>query len=378
VFVWVDCGGLALHKALDRHPFQNNQPRVTQPKVRQPKVTMTTATHTDPMPLGAPTKHRSLSVVIPVLNEADGLEPLLGRLLPVLKGLGLKWSVVFVDDGSTDATLAKVREIHGQEPRITAVALSRNFGKEIAVAAGLRYAPGDAVVIMDSDLQHPPEAIATFVAKWCEGHDVVYGQRIDRSADSAWRREGARIFYRVFHALSGTELQQNSCDFRLLSRRAVDSINRIGERVRYNNGLFAWIGFPAVGVPFDMPPRPSGEDSRWLPLKLARLAFDGLASFSTVPLRLSSAFGLLVSAVAFAYILWIMIKTLIFGDPVRGYPTLMVAVLFFAGVQLIFLGVLGEYLGRVYEEVKARPLFLVREEVGAKLTLPDTGPADHK
>jgi polyisoprenyl-phosphate glycosyltransferase len=324
---------------------------------------MTTATHTDPLPLGAPTEHRSLSVVIPVLNEADGLAPLLDRLLPVLKGLGLKWSVVFVDDGSTDATLAKVREIHGQEPRVTAVALSRNFGKEIAVAAGLRYAPGDAVVIMDSDLQHPPEAIATFVAKWCEGHDVVYGQRIDRSADSAWRREGARIFYRVFHALSGTELQQNSCDFRLLSRRAVDSINRIGERVRYNNGLFAWIGFPAVGVPFDMPPRPSGEDSRWLPLKLARLAFDGLASFS---------------AVAFVYILWIMAKTLIFGGDVRGYPTLMVTVLFFAGVQLIFLGVLGEYLGRVYEEVKARPLFLVREEIGAKLTSPDIGQADPK
>jgi polyisoprenyl-phosphate glycosyltransferase len=329
---------------------------------------MTAAAHTEPIPIGAPTEHRSLSVVIPVLNEADGLDPLLNRLLPVLMDLGLDWFVVFVDDGSTDATLAKIRDYNAKEPRVTAVALSRNFGKEIAVAAGMRYARGDAVVIMDSDLQHPPEAIATFVAKWREGHDVVYGQRIDRSADSAWRREGARVFYKVFHALSGTELQQNSCDFRLLSRRAADSINRIGERVRYNNGLFAWIGFPAVGVPFDMPPRPSGEESRWLPLKLTRLAFDGLASFSTVPLRLSSAFGLLVSAVAFIYILWIMIKTLIFGDPVRGYPTLMVAVLFFAGVQLIFLGVIGEYLGRVYEEVKARPLFLVREEVGATRT----------
>ena len=339
---------------------------------------MSTTTHTEPLPLGAPTEHRSLSVVIPVLNEADGLDPLLNRLLPVLKGLGLVWSVVFVDDGSTDATLARIRDVHEREPRVTAVALSRNFGKEIAVAAGLRYAPGDAVVIMMADLQHPPEAIATFVAKWCDGHDVVFGQRIDRSADSAWRREGARIFYKVFHALSGTELQQNSCDFRLLSRRAVDSINRIGERVRYNNGLFAWIGFPSVAVPFDMPPRPSGEESRWLPLKLARLAFDGLASFSTVPLRLSSAFGLLVSAVAFVYILWIMTKTLIFGDDVRGYPTLMVTVLFFAGVQLIFLGVLGEYLGRVYEEVKARPLFLVREEVGVTPPASNAAVVTHK
>jgi glycosyltransferase involved in cell wall biosynthesis len=281
-----------------------------------------------------------------------------------LKDLGLVWSVVFVDDGSTDATLAKIRDLNAKDRRITAIALSRNFGKEVAVAAGLRYAPGDAVVIMDSDLQHPPETIQAFVEQWRAGHDVVYGMRMDRSADTAWRREGARLFYKTFHALSGTELQQNSCDFRLLSRRAVDSINRIGERVRYNNGLFAWIGFSSVGVPFDMQPRQSGETSRWLPLKLARLAIDGLVSFSTVPLRLSSAFGLIVSAVAFAYMLWIMAMTLLFGDTVRGYPTLMVTVLFFAGVQLIFLGVIGEYLGRVYEEVKARPLFLVREEVG--------------
>lgn len=316
--------------------------------------------------------HRSVTVVIPVLNEATGLDPLLARLLPVLNGLGVDWSIIFVDDGSTDGTLAKLRQLNDADPRIGTIALSRNFGKEIAVAAGLRYATGDGVVIMDSDLQHPPETIATFVEKWREGHDVIYGERADRSADSAWRRGGARIFYRVFHVLSGTELQQNSCDFRLLSRRAVDAINRIGERVRYNNGLFAWIGYPAIGIPFEMPPRPSGEASRWLPLKLARLAFDGLASFSTVPLRLSSVTGVIVSLIAFVYMIWIITKTLMFGDTVRGYPTLLVAVLFFSGVQLIFLGVIGEYLGRVYEEVKARPLFLVREELGVSTTLPNT------
>lgn len=323
-----------------------------------------TATPSETIPIGAPTAHASLSVVIPMLNEALGIDLLLARLKPALEGLGLPWTIVFVDDGSTDDTLARLRHIHNSDSRITAIALSRNFGKEIAVAAGLRYAPGDAVIIMDSDLQHPPEKIPEFVEKWRAGHDVIFGQRVNRSADSRWRREGARMFYRVFHALSGTQLQQNSCDFRLLSRRAVDSINRIGERVRYNNGLFAWIGFPAIGVPFDMQPRATGETSRWLPLKLARLALDGLASFSTVPLRLSSAFGMLVSAVSFLYMIWVLTKTLLFGDPVRGYPTLLVAVLFFAGVQLIFLGVIGEYLGRVYEEVKARPLFLVREEVG--------------
>lgn len=306
----------------------------------------------------------TLAVVIPVLNEAAGVDALLARLIPALEAGGLAWSIIFVDDGSTDGTLLRLRELNNADNRIGAIALSRNFGKEIAVAAGLKYARADAVVIMDSDLQHPPETIPTFIAKWREGHDVVYGERVDRSADSAWRRQGARAFYRIFHILSGTELQQNSCDFRLLSRRAVTAINRIGERVRYNNGLFAWIGYPAIGVPFEMPPRPSGETSRWLPLKLAKLAFDGLASFSTVPLRLSSVTGVFVSFVAFLYMMWIITKTLLFGDEVPGYPTLLVTVLFFAGVQLIFLGVIGEYLGRVYEEVKARPLFLVREELG--------------
>ena len=313
---------------------------------------------------------KAISVVIPVFNEAAGIEPLLARLVPVLEATGLDWSILFIDDGSRDGTLAALRLANKRDSRIAAVALSRNFGKEIAVAAGLRYARGDAVIIMDSDLQHPPETIPQFIEKWRCGNDVVYGQRIDRSADSRWRRQGARMFYRIFHALSGTELQENSCDFRLLSRRAVDSINRIGERVRYNNGLFAWIGYPSIAVPFDMLPRATGESSRWLPLELARLAFDGLASFSIVPLRLSSALGLLVSIVAFAYMAWIMTKTFFFGDAVRGYPTLMVTVLFFSGVQLIFLGILGEYLGRVYEEVKARPLFLVREEFG--IAPPDT------
>ncbi|MGQ0455716.1 MAG: glycosyltransferase family 2 protein [Hyphomicrobium sp.] len=307
---------------------------------------------------------QKLAVVIPLLNEAVGLEPLLKRLRPALDATGLAWSIIFVDDGSTDATLGALRRLHDADPRIAGISLSRNFGKEIAVAAGLRHATGDAVVIMDSDLQHPPESIPEFIAKWREGYDVVYGKRIDRSADSAWRRIGARGFYSIFHALSGTPLQVNSCDFRLLSRRAVDAINSIGEHVRYNNGLFAWIGYPSVGVPFDFPPRPSGEGSRWQPLKLARLAIDGLATFSTVPLKISALLGFVLSLLAFAYMAIVLFKTVVFGDDVRGFPALMVTVLFFSGIQLIFLGVLGAYLGRVYEEVKARPLYLVRETFG--------------
>lgn len=316
---------------------------------------------------------RTLSVVIPVLNEEAGLRPLLDRLRPVLDRSLFDWSIIFVDDGSTDGTLPTLRQLHAEDARIGAISLSRNFGKEIAVAAGLRRATSDATIIMDADLQHPPESIPAFIEKWREGYDVVFGRRTDRNADSAWRRTGARVFYKVFQALSGTSLQEDSCDFRLLSRRAVEAVNRVGERARYNNGLFAWIGFPSVGVPFDFLPRPSGDKSRWRPLKLARLAVDGLATFSTVPLKLSAILGFIISLVAFAYMALIMVKTLFLGDDVRGFPTLMVTVLFFSGIQLIFLGVLGAYLGRVYEEVKARPLFLVREELG-----PVTEPAsDH-
>ena len=308
----------------------------------------------------------TLTVVIPVLNEERGIDPLLARLTPVLEDSGLSWSILLIDDGSTDGTIARIRDLHSRDPRIKSVSLSRNFGKEIAVAAGLRYSTADATIVMDSDLQHPPEVIPEFIAQWRKGFEVVFGQRIDRHADSAWRRLGARVFYGIFHKLSGTELQPRSCDFRLLGRHAVEAINRIGERKRYNNGLFAWIGFPAIGVPFDMPPRRSGDTSRWLALKLARFALDGLASFSTIPLRVWSILGLIISGLAFIYMLVVLTKTLLFGDPARGYPTLMVTVLFLAGIQLISLGVLGEYLGRVYEEVKGRPLFLVREEIGVK------------
>ncbi|MFN0217673.1 MAG: glycosyltransferase family 2 protein [Hyphomicrobium sp.] len=317
----------------------------------------------------------SMCVVIPVLNEQDGLAALISRLRPVLERTGLTWSILFVDDGSTDRTLAQLRRLNNDDPRITAIALSRNFGKEIAVAAGLRHAQGDAVVIMDADLQHPPETIPAFITKWREGHDVVYGKRTDRDADSAWRRVGARGFYAIFYALSGTPLQEDSGDFRLLSRRAVDAINDIGERVRYNNGLFAWIGYPSVGVPFDFPPRAGGETSRWQALKLAHLAIDGLATFSTAPLKISALLGFFLSVVAFAYMAVVLFHTLVFGSDVRGFPALMVVILFFSGIQLIFLGILGAYLGRVYEEVKARPLYLVRDTIGVA---PDRSAAQPK
>ena len=305
-----------------------------------------------------------LSVVIPVLNEERGIAPLLARLTPVLEASGESWEVVFIDDGSTDGTIAELRAAHSKDRRIKVLSFSRNFGKEIAVAAGLQRASGTAVVLMDADLQHPPEIIPDFLAKWRAGYDDVYGQRIDRTADSPVRRLFSRAFYRLFRALSGTRLPENAGDFRLLSRRAVDAMNRIGERARFNKGLFAWVGFKSIGLPFDVPDRPDGSVSRWRLRRLVRFALDGIFSFTTIPLRIWSVIGLAVSLLAFAYIVVFMLKTLIFGTDLKGFPTLVVSIMFFAGIQLISLGVIGEYLGRIYEEVKARPLFLVADEIG--------------
>lgn len=307
----------------------------------------------------------TLSVVIPVLNEEQGLDQLVARLRPILAGLDLDHEILFVDDGSRDATLSILRRLHQDDARIRAVSLSRNFGKEIAVAAGLRYARGDAVVIMDADLQHPPEIIADFVRHWRQGYDDVYGQRVDRSTDSALRRVLSRGFYHVFRMVSGTSLPEGAGDFRLLSRRAVDALNRIGERVRFNKGLYTWIGFRSLGVPYQVAERLDGGKSRWNARKLWRFAIDGVASFSTMPLRVWSYLGLAISLFAFAYAFVFLVKTLVLGTDVPGFPTLIISIMMLSGVQLMSLGVMGEYIGRMYEEVKARPLFLVAEEVGA-------------
>ncbi|HEX6001284.1 MAG TPA: glycosyltransferase family 2 protein [Hyphomicrobiaceae bacterium] len=304
-----------------------------------------------------------LSVIVPGLNEEHAIPPLLDRLRPVLDGLDVDWEAIFVDDGSADGTMNLLRELNARDPRIRAVSLSRNFGKEIATAAGLAYASGDAAVLMDADLQHPPELIADFMRHWREGAEMVYGKRIDRDADSPLHRLSARLFYATFGRLSGTALPDGAGDFRLFDRKALDAMNRLGERVRFNKGLYAWIGFRTVGVPFSVPPRMAGR-SRWRIRRLVHYAFDGLASFSTIPLRVWSYLGLLISLFAFCYAVTILVKTLIYGIDVPGFPSLIISVMFFAGVQLISLGVMGEYLGRMYEEVKGRPLYLVAEELG--------------
>jgi glycosyltransferase involved in cell wall biosynthesis len=327
-------------------------------------------THADSSRRQATSGRRSVSVVVPILNETRGLPALEERLRGVLDGLGRAWEVVFVDDGSTDGTLEALRQLHQRDPRYKAISLSRNFGKEIAVAAGMRFATGDGVVVMDGDLQHPPEVIPEFVEKWEQGYDIVYAQRLSRDTDAALHRWSARTFYRIFRLATGTELPDGAGDFRLLDRKTVDVFNRMGERARFNKGLYAWMGFRSTGIPYEVEARFDGQ-SRWRPRQLLRFALDGLASFTTLPLRIWSYIGLLVGASAFIYTAIFLTKTLIYGIDVPGFPTLVISVMFLAGVQLISLGVIGEYLGRVYEEVKGRPLFIVSETIGTDQTASD-------
>jgi glycosyltransferase involved in cell wall biosynthesis len=304
-----------------------------------------------------------LSIIVPMRNEARNVGPLLDRLRPLLDRLGLAAEVLCVDDGSTDGTSEILRLSHALDPRIKAIVLSRNFGKEVALAAGLREARGDAVVLMDADLQHPPELIESFLERWREGYEMVYAQRRDRRGESAVRRWLSAGFYRLFALVSQTDLPPGAGDFRLLDRRVVDALNAIEERTRFTKGLYSWVGFRQIGVPFDVPERNGGR-SRFSLLSLWRLAVDGITAFSTIPLRVWSYLGLLVSAIALGYGSYILVRTLLYGADLPGYPSLMVAIMLLSGVQLVGLGVMGEYVGRIFAEVKRRPLYLVRETIG--------------
>jgi glycosyltransferase involved in cell wall biosynthesis len=304
-----------------------------------------------------------LSVVIPMHNEDENVEPLLGRLLPVLERIGMGSEVICVDDGSEDGTFARLQLYRAGAPEVKILRLSRNFGKEVAIAAGLAHASGDAVVLMDADLQHPPDMIETFVEHWRKGYDVVYGVRRLWAGRSRRRRLASRIFYRLFSFLAKTELPRGAGDFRLLDRRVVNAFNACTERSRFNNGLYAWLGFRHIGIPFDVKERANGR-SGWSNFALWHFALDAITSFSILPLRVWSYLGVLISALALSYGAFIVLRTLILGRDVPGYASLIVAITFFSGIQLISLGVIGEYLGRVFVEVKRRPLYVVAEAEG--------------
>ena len=312
-----------------------------------------------------------ISIVVPVFNEELGLQPLVDRLLPVLEADRTPFEIIFVNDGSRDGSLDELKRLHAADTRLKLLSFSRNFGKECAIAAGLAHAKGEAVILMDSDLQHPPETLTEFLAHWREGYQIVYGQRLDRRTDGPVRRFSSHVFYRLFRMMTKTALPRDAGDFRLLDRKAVDALNRLGERARYNNGLYAWIGFRSIGVPYAVGERSVGT-TKWSPRRLAHFAIDGLTSFSTVPLKVWSYLGLLVSLIALAYATWFLVKTMIFGVDVPGFPTLVISIMLLSGAQLISLGVIGEYLGRVYDEVKARPLYIVAEEIGFEASAEDS------
>lgn len=300
---------------------------------------------------------------MPVHNEADNLALLVDRLRVALTEEVASWEIVFVDDGSRDQTLAAIRALNAADPRISAVSFSRNFGKEIAIAAGLDHALGDAVVIMDADLQHPPETIPAFLAKWREGYLNVYGQRTDRDGETRMKRGFAKLFYRIFGYFGETPLPEGAGDFRLLDRKAVDALRALPERARFSKGLYAWVGFRSAGVPFHVAEREHGQ-SKFKYRKLFSFAFDGLSSFSTVPLKIATWSGAVIAFIATLTALYFMLRTLLVGTDLPGFPSLIVSIMFFSGIQLVSLGMIGEYVGRIFAEVKRRPLYLIGERVG--------------
>jgi polyisoprenyl-phosphate glycosyltransferase len=298
----------------------------------------------------------SLSVVVPAYNEAAVLPEFHRRLCAVLTTLDADWEIVYVDDGSTDRTL-EVMAGFG-EPRVAVVELSRNFGKEIAMTAGFDHARGDAVVVIDADLQDPPELIPELVVKWREGYDVVYAKRTAREGETVLKKATAKAFYRVIQSLSRVKIPADTGDYRLLSRRAVESLKLLREQHRFMKGLFAWIGYPQVAVPYRRSPRHAGE-TKWNYWHLWNFALEGITSFSIEPLKIATYLGLSIAFFSFLFAAFVIYKTLVYGDPVQGYPSLMVVVLFLGGVQLMVLGMIGEYLGRMFNETKRRPLYLV-------------------
>jgi polyisoprenyl-phosphate glycosyltransferase len=306
---------------------------------------------------------RTLSLIIPMHNEAPSLDSLFARLEQATEGLGLETEILCVDDGSRDATLELLRAKAAADRRVRVLALSRNFGKEAALTAGIDAAGGDMVVPIDADLQDPPELIAEFVALWEQGYDVVYGVRADRSSDTWFKRMTAGVFYRVFNAMTASPIPASTGDFRLMDRQVVEALKRLPERNRFMKGLFAWVGFRQVGVPYVRPERVAGTSS-WRYRQLWRFALDGITSFSTAPLRVWTAIGMTAALVALIAALSLIVRVLVVGREVPGYASLMVVVLFAFALQMIAMGIMGEYIGRLYEEVKGRPLYLVSERVG--------------
>lgn len=303
-----------------------------------------------------------LSVVVPVYNERAVLPLLHARLTAVLSGLPLRYEIVLVDDGSRDGSDIDMADLAARVPHVRAVRLSRNFGKEAALTAGIAHAKGDAVVVLDADLQDPPELIPQMIEAWQAGADVVAMRRRTRAGETAAKRLSAHLFYRLLNRVSAVDIPEDTGDFRLMSRKAVDALAQLPERNRYMKGLFAWIGLPTTVLLYDRAPRAAGQ-TKWDYPGLLRLAFEGITSFSVAPLRIAMVLGLLTALTGVLFGGWIIAKTLVLGEVVQGYPSLIAVMTLLGGVQLVSVGLLGEYVGKTYFEAKQRPLYLIRDVV---------------
>jgi polyisoprenyl-phosphate glycosyltransferase len=300
-----------------------------------------------------------LSVIVPAYNEAEALPEFHRRLSAIFNQLDLRCEVIYINDGSRDDTQKIIDRLCSEDPHAASVELSRNFGKEAAMTAGLDYAQGDAVVIIDADLQDPPELIPQLIAEWRAGHDVVYARRTSRSGETWLKKATASAFYRLIQRVSRVQIPADTGDFRLMNRRAVDSLLQLREQHRFMKGLFAWVGYKQIAVDYERDPRIAGE-TKFNYWKLWNFALEGITSFTIAPLKIATYVGLTTAFIALLYAIFIIYKTVFFGDAVRGYPSLMVSILFLGGLQLFFIGVIGEYVGRIYDETKQRPLYVVQ------------------
>lgn len=307
---------------------------------------------------------KQISLIVPCFNEQDSIRFFVEKVEEIFLQLpNYSYEIVFINDGSKDRTKEVILDLSNINKKIKLVDLARNFGKEIALTAGLDYCSGDAVIPMDVDMQDPPEVIIDFINKWEEGYDVVYGIREERVGDSFLKKLTAFLFYRVINLLSDTKIPKDTGDFRLMDKKVVEVLKQMKERHRFMKGIFAWVGFNQIGIPYIRKPRVSGQ-SKFNLIKLSTLALEGITSFSVRPLKLASFFGFFTSVIAFIYGSYIIIRSLINGSDVPGYPSLIVIILFLGGIQLISIGLLGEYIGRIYNETKKRPLYIVNQAYG--------------
>ncbi|WP_079913852.1 glycosyltransferase family 2 protein [Paenibacillus sp. 32352] len=304
-----------------------------------------------------------ISIIVPMYNEGSNVDIFYERMKKVLDQIGYPYEIVCINDGSRDDTLLRLKNLNFKDPRVKLIDLSRNFGKEIAMSAGLDLCTGDLVIPIDADLQDPPELIAALIEKWKEGYDVVYATRLKREGETVMKKATAHMFYRLIKKMTPIDIPADTGDFRLMTRPVVDALKELREHHRFMKGLFSWVGFKQTSVPYLREPRYSGKSSFNF-LKLFNFAIEGITSFTFVPLQIATYIGIGVSFFSFLYAIYMFTNTLLYGNPVPGYPSLIVTILFLGGVQLMTLGIIGEYIGRIYNETKNRPLYLTREKIG--------------